>query len=96
MANPFFDQPILNTPYEMPSRYWELDRDGQPTQKIIPGRRIADFITPIPKPRKSKKARRASPSPQSRPKWISSVWPLYLRMARIMTRHTGLGRSEMP
>ena len=57
MANPFFDQPILNTPYEMPSRYWELDRDGQPTQKIIPGRRIADFITPIPKPRKSKKGK---------------------------------------
>ena len=35
MANPFFDRPILNTPYEMPSRYWEFDRDGQPSQKII-------------------------------------------------------------
>ena len=57
MANPFFDQPILNTPYEMPSRYWELDDNGQPTQETIQGRRPADFITPIPKPRKSKKGK---------------------------------------
>ena len=37
MANPFFDQPILNTPYEMPSRYWELDRDGQPPRRLSKG-----------------------------------------------------------
>jgi len=28
--NRFFDQPILNSPYERPSRHWELDDDGQP------------------------------------------------------------------
>jgi len=55
MANPFFDQPILNTPYEMPSQHWELDDNGQPTQEIGQGRRPADFITPIPKPRKGQK-----------------------------------------
>jgi type III restriction enzyme len=52
MANPFFEHPILNSPYECPGRHWELDGQGQPTQKIIDARRRAEFITPIPKPRK--------------------------------------------
>ena len=54
MENPFFERPILNSPYEYPKRYWELDGDGQPTQRIIKSRRPAEFITPIPKPRKRK------------------------------------------
>jgi len=52
--NPFFERPILNSPYEYPARHWELDDTGQPTQKIIEARRRAEFITPIPKPRKRK------------------------------------------
>src|SRR5689334_15065942 len=56
MSNPFFERPILNSPYEYPRRHWELDADGQPTQKIVEDRRRADFITPIPKPRKRKGA----------------------------------------
>jgi type III restriction enzyme len=54
MANPFFEKPILNSPYEYPLRHWELDKEGQPTQKLIEQRRRAEFITPIPKPRKRK------------------------------------------
>src|SRR5262245_60809309 len=54
MSNPFFDKPILNSPYEYPRRHWELDEAGQPTQKIIETRRGAKFITPIPKPKKHK------------------------------------------
>src|SRR4051812_18139967 len=54
MSNPFFDHPILNSPYEHPHRHWELDGDGQPTQQIIETRRKAEFITPIPKPKKHK------------------------------------------
>lgn len=54
MNNPFFDRPILNSPYQYPGRHWELDADGQPTQRIIESRRKADFITPIPKPKKRK------------------------------------------
>ena len=54
MSNPFFDHPILNSPYECTSRHWELDDDGQPTQKITERRRSAKFITPIPKPKKRK------------------------------------------
>ena len=55
MDDRFFSQPILNSPYEHPSQHWELDDDGQPTQLIIPRRRGAEFITPIPKPRKRKR-----------------------------------------
>src|SRR5262245_22895650 len=54
MTNLFFDQPILNSPYAYPARHWELDDQGQPTQQIIESRRRAEFITPIPKPRKRK------------------------------------------
>jgi len=39
MPNPFFEQPILNSPYGLPQRHWELDSDGQPTQRIIDERR---------------------------------------------------------
>ena len=55
MNNPFFDQPILNSPYNYPARHWELDEQGQPTQQILEKRRKAEFITPIPKPRKRKR-----------------------------------------
>ena len=51
---PFFDHPILNSPYAEPHRHWELDKDGQPTQQIADTRRRAEFISPIPKPRMRK------------------------------------------
>jgi len=60
MSNPFFDHPILNSPYEYPRRYWELDEAGQPTQQIIEKRRSAEFITPIPKPKKRKSSKKQS------------------------------------
>jgi type III restriction enzyme len=53
-SNPFFDHPILNSPYAQPERHWELDENGQPTQRIVEKRRPAEFITPIPKPKKRK------------------------------------------
>jgi type III restriction enzyme len=55
VANPFFEHPILNSPYLCPARHWELDDQGQPTQKIIETRRRAEFVTPIPKPRKRRR-----------------------------------------
>lgn len=51
----FFSDPILNSPYEYPRAHWELDAHGQPTQHIIEGRRRAEFITPIPKPKQRKR-----------------------------------------
>ncbi len=56
MTNPFFEQPVLNSPYECPNRHWELDETGEPTQRIVESRRQAEFITPIPKPKKRKGA----------------------------------------
>ncbi len=56
MTNAFFDRPILNSPYEYPRRHWELDEQGQPTQRLIETRRESKFITPIPKPKKRKAA----------------------------------------
>jgi type III restriction enzyme len=56
MSDSFFDQPILNSPYDYPSRHWELDELGQPTQQVLEYRRKAEFITPIPKPKKQKGA----------------------------------------
>jgi type III restriction enzyme len=55
MEDHFFQHPILNSPYECPARHWELDADGQPTQQTIETRRVAKYITPVPKPRKRKK-----------------------------------------
>jgi type III restriction enzyme len=50
----FFTQPILNSPYEYPARHWELDKAGQPTTQILDRRRRAEFLSPIPKPKKQK------------------------------------------
>lgn len=51
MSERFFEDPILNSPYERPSRHWELVK-GIPTQVELEGRRESQLITPIPKPRK--------------------------------------------
>ena len=56
MTNQFFEKPILYSPYAYPSRHWELDDTGQPTQRIVENRRRAEFITPIPKAKKQKAA----------------------------------------
>src|SRR5688572_25817835 len=50
----FFERPILNSPYEYPHQHWELDDEGQPTQRIIETRRRAQFLSPIPKAKKRK------------------------------------------
>ena len=57
MEDRFFEQPILNSPYKYPEKHWELDDQGQPTQRVIESRRGAEFITPIPKPKKQKTAK---------------------------------------
>ncbi|HNT75297.1 MAG TPA: DEAD/DEAH box helicase family protein [Anaerolineae bacterium] len=56
MTEQFFEKPILNSPYTYPRRHWELDEDGQPTQRILDFRRPADFITPVPKPKKRRRS----------------------------------------
>jgi type III restriction enzyme len=52
----FFEQPILNSPYEVPGRHHDLDPDGQPTDRPpLAGRRPSRLITPVPKPRKRRR-----------------------------------------
>lgn len=55
----FYEQPILNSPYERPAQHWELDENRRPTHKLLEGRRPADFITPIPPPRRQSREQRA-------------------------------------
>lgn len=57
MTEQFFERPILNSPYAYPGRHWELDAEGQPTQRIIETRRRSDLITPVPKPKKRRRIR---------------------------------------
>ena len=35
MAETFYEHPIVNSPYEYPRRHWELDGDGQPTNRLL-------------------------------------------------------------
>jgi type III restriction enzyme len=51
MSERFFNDPILNSPYERPTQHWELV-DGIPTEESVAGRRESRLITPIPQPRK--------------------------------------------
>ena len=60
MTDRFFDKPILNSPYEYPRLHWELDPSGQPTNKIEERRRRAEFITPIPKPKKQRRKKKGA------------------------------------
>jgi type III restriction enzyme len=58
MSDSFFEKPILNSPYEYPAQHWELDESGQPTNHVLPHRRPAKYLTPIPRPKKQKKGQR--------------------------------------
>ena len=53
MPDVFHRSPILNSPYEVPARHWELDEERQPTDIVGDGRRKVSFISPIPKARKA-------------------------------------------
>jgi type III restriction enzyme len=59
MSSEFFEHPIINSPYEYPHTHWVLDESGQPTGAKANTRRRADFITPIPKPKKRKGGKQA-------------------------------------
>jgi hypothetical protein len=55
VAKPFFDQPVLNSPYLAPSRHHALNPDGVPLDlPPFEGRRRCGYIAPVPKARKQK------------------------------------------
>ena len=59
MDNEFFGRPILNSPYNCPSRDCELDPTGQPSGRSVTEHRAASFLASIPSP--------ASRAPQKPP-----------------------------
>lgn len=61
MSNNFYERPILNSPYLVPSLYHPLDDNGQPLDgEPIKGRRPSKFIVPVPASRKKAAAAQAS------------------------------------
>lgn len=43
----FAENPIINSPFEKPEWHFELDADGQPTGKKLPGRRNSVYVVPV-------------------------------------------------
>ena len=61
MSVAFYEQPVLNSPYEYPARHWKL-QDGVPTDDIVESRRVAEYVTPVvPRPRRRRG--KVAPSP---------------------------------
>lgn len=61
-ASAALSNPVLNGPYDEPSRHFELEQNG-PTGVILGSRRPSEFFVPIPKPKKGRsKAAEASPT----------------------------------
>ncbi|ESY66202.1 MULTISPECIES: DEAD/DEAH box helicase family protein [Mesorhizobium] len=59
MTKPFYQNPILNSPYLAPTRHHALSEDGQPLENPpIEGRRRSKYVTPVPRARKVKKGDR--------------------------------------
>jgi len=55
VAKPFFEQPVLNSPYLAPTRHHALNPDGVPLDlPPFEGRRRCGYIAPVPKARKQK------------------------------------------
>jgi type III restriction enzyme len=56
MSKPFYEQPVLNSPYYVPTRYHALGPDGQPLDHPpIDGRRRCGYVAPVPRARKQRK-----------------------------------------
>jgi type III restriction enzyme len=47
--SPTLENPVLNSPFRMPSRHWELNEKGMPTGQALTGRRPSAYIVPIPR-----------------------------------------------
>jgi type III restriction enzyme len=55
MTKPFYAEPILNSPYEVPVRHHALSESGEPLDHPpIEGRRRSKYIAPVPKSRRTK------------------------------------------
>jgi type III restriction enzyme len=48
----FVDNPVINSPFEEPSRQYQLDEEGQPTGIVLNGRRDSIQVVPVPAARR--------------------------------------------
>ena len=53
----FFERPILNSPYHVPHRHWDLDEEGHPTDRVIESRRRSDLVSAMPQAKSRKDAK---------------------------------------
>ena len=61
MSKPFYEQPVLNSPYYVPTRHHALGPDGQPLDHPpFEGRRQCGYVAPVPKARKQRQRSGAS------------------------------------
>ena len=51
MADRIIENPIINSPYREPDRYFRFDKDGI-TNEVVSGRRPSQYFIPVPRPRK--------------------------------------------
>src|SRR5260370_36010969 len=56
MPKVVIENPILNSPYDEPTRHFYFDEDGI-TDRVVDSRRISTYFVPIPKPKKRKATR---------------------------------------
>ncbi len=54
MKSVVIENPILNSPFEMPRRHFQFDEDGI-TDKIAESRRPSSYFVPIANPKKKGK-----------------------------------------
>jgi type III restriction enzyme len=60
VSQAFFEKPILNSPYEAPTRHHALDAKGQPLNIApVEGRRKSELISPVPAAKKQGKRGKA-------------------------------------
>ncbi len=52
MTRQVIENPIINKPYEEPSKHWKFDDNGLVVPEIIEGRRLSESWIPIPQPTK--------------------------------------------
>ncbi len=51
MPDAAIDNPILNGPYDEPTRHWKFDDDGI-TDEVVSARRASGYFVPVPAARK--------------------------------------------
>ena len=51
MADRIIENPIINSPYRAPEKYFKFDDEGI-TNEVVAGRRPSQYFVPVPKPRK--------------------------------------------